>query len=550
MKFSKEIKVLFTLYFFISLIKFSLSFLVPYPQYFGDERLYVDLGRNFLKSGQFFVDEKPFNHYPPLYSITISFATLIDIRTGYIVMKAINSFLSSFIVFPMYMLSKEFLNKKESILLSFLSLFLVEGFVYSYTIMSENIFYPLFLFSIYCFYKSLYAKNNKFKILTGIFVGLSILSRTIGLILIFILVLTLFIHFIIKEKKSIVKYYFTYRLTFLIILLIILPWYLRNIYYFGTNLTQITGYNELSKSTIERMTIFKYIYFALINIGYLALGTGLIFFIFSLYSIKQKDNFDFKIIFIVTAILFILLCSFWSFTEGGAGEKIMGRYMGPVSYLILIAGSIGLKNFEIKKNHNLILYVSMITFIVLFFIPIDKKMGGFDSPSTIFLITPKQAFLMNVIPILIPDLFIKLVIISLPFILFVFRKHITFKNAFLFTIIFLIINTLIATVAFHYGSLDAKDFMELALWMKDNLSSGRVILDIQEPNQERSIYFWIQEALKFWTNFKIIKVNFDDEIDSEYVISYRNLPLKLIKSIKTVEGIYHKKTIELFLYEV
>jgi len=512
------------------------------------------MGESFIRTGEFLFEGKVANLYQPLYPILISITTFFKTETAFILVKLLNSFLSTSIIFPMYLLSREFMNKKESFLISLLSVFIPESFVYSYSIMSENLFYPLFLFSIYFFYKSMKRRDKKFQILSGVFVGLSILTRTLGFVLPTGMMLTLFIHSMIDRRKifDILKCYRRYWIFFSVILMIILPWFLtKNIYSFDLSIQGITGNPKISKEVIKNITTLNFLYYMVVNTSFLIICSGILFFIFSIYmTFKIKGIKDFKILSWSIFLVLILLCTFWSFTSRAIGseKKVMGRYMAPLIFPILIMGGIGAKAYEKKKNDKILLGIVAVCSLVLISIPIDIRTGGFDTLSTIFLLIPKQAKALGIISFTVLDLLIKISFTIVPFVLFLFRKYFTLDNIVKFTIAFLVLNTLTATLAMRYASLDAEEFMEFALWMRDNLTEGKVLFDVREDGEEIEL-FWIIEAVKFYTDFPTIEGDYNYNDDCMYVISKRELPLTLLRELDTLEGFYEKRELKLFLYE-
>ena len=186
-------KILF-LYILIVIIKVILSYFIKHPTIFADSYIYIRGARNLLLLGQYTVHGLPILKYPPLYSLILSISYIFhDMNWIYFFMKVINSFLSSLVIIPAYLISREFLSKRKSILIALLTGILPHNFLISNYIMSENLFYPLFLFSVYFIYKTLNEKQIKWSILAGIFLGLCNLTRIQGLIffpLVFILFLS------------------------------------------------------------------------------------------------------------------------------------------------------------------------------------------------------------------------------------------------------------------------------------------------------------------------------------------------------------------------
>jgi len=560
-----KIRYIITVFVLISFMKFFLSFLIPYPIHLSDERRYLEMGRSFIRTGEFRFEGKLTNVYPPLYPILISITTFFNTGVSFLLIKFINSFLSTSIIFPMYLLSKEFMNDRNSFTISLISVFIPESFVYAYGILTENIYFPLFVFSVYFFYKSILTENKKNQIFSGIFVGLSILARTISFVLLGSMILSLFIYYLLKKRKkiSIFKFFMNYFVFFLIILIIIFPWYLvRNIRYFGLPFMNTKNNEELSNEVTENIpvheviakdiTILDFSYYILINTSFVLIATGFLFFIFSLYAVLKRRNIDaIKIVLIPIFIMFILACTYWSFTPRTVGteRKLMGRYMTPVFFPILVMGGFGIESYKNNRKDKILFYVFLISSLILLTLPIDIRTGGFDSISTTFLLVPKQAKMLNLVPFLVPDLIIKLIVAMVPLLMFGFRKYFTIDNIAKFMIIFLILNTIVGTIAMRYASLDAEEFMKFAIWMEDNLTDGRVLFDIREDGEEIEL-FWIIESVRFYTDFSVSEDDYTNYTeDYVYVISKRQLPLRLIRELDAIEGIYEKRELKIFLYE-
>ena len=186
----KTIKYLIIFYLVFVVIKFLLSLLVPAPSIFSDEYLYAKLARSFFYSANFNVHDIPQHTYPPLYTMLLSVSYIFsDMKIVYIFMKFLSALASSLIIFPSYLLSKDFFSEKKSLFISILISILPSNFSFTPYIMAENLFYPLFLFAIYFIYKSFLDKSYKFDLLAGIFIALTYLTKTAGLILIPIVII-------------------------------------------------------------------------------------------------------------------------------------------------------------------------------------------------------------------------------------------------------------------------------------------------------------------------------------------------------------------------
>ena len=140
---------------------------------FADEYNYVKMAQSILEYGRIFVNGNPFNHHLILYPLLLSPAYLAkNIAFVYPIMKIINAFISSLIIFPAFLIAKEFFSNRRSLLVAVLISIMPPNFAIAPYILSENLFYPLFLFTIYFIYRSFKEVNYRWDILAGLFIGL------------------------------------------------------------------------------------------------------------------------------------------------------------------------------------------------------------------------------------------------------------------------------------------------------------------------------------------------------------------------------------------
>ncbi|RLJ04619.1 MAG: hypothetical protein DRP18_04485 [Candidatus Aenigmatarchaeota archaeon] len=176
---------IFFIFIFSIAIKLAILWTIQCPHIVFDESNYYVIAKQIWKDRDFHINMHPFPQYPPLYPFLISpiVGGIEDKILSFHYILVLNAFLSSLIVFPAYYLAKEYLNENDSIIVAFLTVIMPPSFIYSFTIMAENLFFPLFLTSI-CFMTRVYKSNNfKNNLLAGIFISLTILTKLIGLVL-------------------------------------------------------------------------------------------------------------------------------------------------------------------------------------------------------------------------------------------------------------------------------------------------------------------------------------------------------------------------------
>jgi 4-amino-4-deoxy-L-arabinose transferase-like glycosyltransferase len=141
----------------------------------------------------------------------------------------IQSFISLLICYISYILGKEICNKKTGLIAFFLTGINIELIVYPTFLLSETLFIFLFIISLYCLFRYLREENgflSKWGILSGLFLGTATLTRpiTLGLSFFCLIVLSLFSLFRPKFRSFVFKI----SLTFIVMLLVITPWSIRN----------------------------------------------------------------------------------------------------------------------------------------------------------------------------------------------------------------------------------------------------------------------------------------------------------------------------------
>ena len=178
--FPRKVLILFIA---ILLLKVIISFGVSNPSVLSDEYIYFKLGESIHNEQTFKVNEATDIQYPPLYSLIISPAFFFrDRDIQFKTIQWINALLSSAIIFITYYFAKELINsEKKAFIATLIVALLPSNIIISNYIMSENLFYPISLLTIYLIWKSYKEENIKWELLAGITLGLCILTRTLGL---------------------------------------------------------------------------------------------------------------------------------------------------------------------------------------------------------------------------------------------------------------------------------------------------------------------------------------------------------------------------------
>ena len=485
----KTTKTIIIIYLAILLFKLLIASTITSPSIFADEYIYSKTAKSFYDNFEFKVQNIPTNTYPPLYPIllSISFIFSDNMILVYLLMKIINCLISGLIIIPGYLLSKEFLNKKLSIISTILIGIHPAIFNFSNYIMAENLYYPLFLTSIYFLYKSIKENSYKTSLFLGIITGLTILTKFAGIILIPIIGLTSLYLIIYKKQLRQIE---TKAISLIIAFLTLIPWFIRNKLVLGNF---IGHYGEESLNFITVNFIKSIIIFSdwiIINLFSLLLSSGIILFLFNFTKIKTKIKDEFFIITLISIITVVLISSNHNINilikqttliPWLSGRPI-GRYLEVVIPLIIINGlrSIDFKIFS-KKIKTLILVItiigSQITFFQLF--PVNN-MGltwiGISKYLLEFLTLKKASFepIFNITSFSL----LVLLLISIMMLTFKLIKNLTSNQILATILIFFVISSLITSSAIIYNNKinwENNPQIQTGKWIENNLKEYKVI---------------------------------------------------------------------------
>ena len=119
---------------------------MPGPFIFVDELIYSELAKSFASGGHFLVRDVPTSGYGIVYPALISpaYGLFGDLPLSYAAVKTINSLVMSLAAVPAYLLARRMLCKELALFAALLTV-AVPSMVYTGTVMTENLFYGLFL---------------------------------------------------------------------------------------------------------------------------------------------------------------------------------------------------------------------------------------------------------------------------------------------------------------------------------------------------------------------------------------------------------------------
>ncbi len=551
MSLNKELKKLILLYLAFVLGKVVLGFFISSPSALGDEYLYSKIARNLFEySSSLYHGDVLAHKYLPLYPLFLSIGYLFsNMEVVYFVMKVVNAFLSSAIIFPVYYLAREFLESRKAFVGAFLvSIFVANFNVFAY-LMSENLFYPLFMLFVFLVYFAFKTDNKWLFLISGIVLALAYWVRVLALVLIPVV----FVVWLFRRTKF-VNLIWHYGFA----LLCVIPIFFRNVGTYGGSAMAVTGgYGGplafMGNFMTNPLGFFNWIalYFA-----YALIATGFIFGFYFLLGLKVKDK-DFKLLYMITGISFIVNVLVIANQANGSdllynspffplfSNRPIGRYFDMTLSLVLLVGYISFEKFEFKEK------------FIKFAIGFSSLILLLGTQLTIAALFPFNNMALSLLGVLdlflewlfygsifleftwLPFIIIACILFIIPYTLLLFRKN---KNlVFYLGAGFIVLTTvvsfcLISFNAAHYWG--DSDQAELGHWFNENVE-GNVLLDERFVSDKLTKYTLNEELFNvrnewslfgFWVNEEI-RVGSPYNIEGfDYLVSMdENLGYDIIK---------------------
>jgi len=540
----KSVINIILLYIVFVLLKSILVYFIPAPSAFSDGYIYAEMAQNFFHTGQMLVYGTPVYFYPPIYAMFLSFSYLFnDMTMVYFVMKVINVLLSTSIIFPTYLLAKEFLSTKKSFVTAMLVGVIPSTFAFSSFLMAENLFYPLFMFSIYFIYKSFTSNNWYWDLIAGVLIGLTYLTKTLGIVLV-LLVIIMFL-FNLSWQQSVKKV-----LMGLVCFLTVLPWYIGK--------TSIVGGYSAEIISINSGNLYVFLTWIVLYLAYLVLASGVVLFAFSLLNLKTKSRKlkVFMLMFVIVLGLVLFVAANHNVhalkeTRFDVGElyRPSGRYVDVLLPLLLIGGMVGYQNYEKKKY-------------LPYFVPASLALAGsFLIYFQMFPINNMSLIWLGVSNLIFERLGIPLLLGSITLIFFLlldaYLAH-KMKMMKLFPIIlftYFLCFSCVNVAATYYNSETywlPSEHTQLGLWFNNyNPEYSNILIDedyegMLTKTEQDALYELHQRDVKstiigFWLNDNVIIGNVNNLDNIDYVVTKKDLSLPLIK--ETENGIHIYKNI-------
>src|SRR3989344_1431915 len=553
----KEFKKIIILYIAFVLVKIILSLFVTGPSVFSDEYVYSKLGWSIFNQGEYSIHGIGASSPVPLYPILLSISYIFG-NAGliYFFMKLLNILVLSATIFPIYFLARKFLDYKKTLILCLLTMLTPMLFNTNFYLMSENLYYPLFMTFVYFSHEAISKNSEKKNIISGALLGLLFLTRAISGFIIPTFFLT---YIFLRKKMNFSRVIMHYAAA----LIIVIPWFIRNgLKYRFTPKGLLGNYSALgSKISVTLNELMPpFINWFVLYIGYIILTTGMFFGIYFLLSIYIKEK-EYKILFsLFSAIIFFTLIGA---TNESASLRVLyespfkfftrrplGRYVDPASLLMLIGGFISYTKLGFLKSK--FFKRSILTSLIL---AISSQLNiapllPFNNQSLALFGTLKYliytALSLGIEKFYWTIFILFLIIFALMPILFNIKPFA--KKCIAITLLFFIISSSLAfainvKTSHDWGNSEQLKFSKIIgkniqgkkiLFDKDNCGDRVTREDFTTICQKNKI----DSIIGFWMNNEIEVGDVRQASDYDYVLTTKKMDYKIINNIKGTLYLY------------
>ena len=151
---------------------------LPGPWIIPDELIYTELGRSAAESAAFTIRDEATRVYALLYAVVIAPAYLLwdEPESSYRAVKAINAVAMSFAAVPVYLLARRFASSGWAVAMAALAV-AIPSMAYTGVVMTENLFYPLFVLAALAMVAALERPTHRRQLLLLGAIGAATLTR-------------------------------------------------------------------------------------------------------------------------------------------------------------------------------------------------------------------------------------------------------------------------------------------------------------------------------------------------------------------------------------
>ncbi|MDO5423187.1 MAG: glycosyltransferase family 39 protein [Eubacteriales bacterium] len=341
---------------YLALLGFKLVFVIGNRSFpiISDEYNYEYMSWQLVQSGIY-----TSAHYPFLYPLALTPAHLFG-ENSYLVMKILNAVYSSFVPVVTYKICRLYVEEKPSLVCAVFSMVIPFQYILTMCLMSENIYFPLFLLAIYLTLKP-YQKKWQEDVAIAVSLGVLMLTRhiTVSIIPVFAVV------WIMKQLNKEETWGKIFARGFGIVAMILVvysPWFISK-YLQGHEIKTIIGLSIASGSDPEALTVKRLIkslaYYLFYTALMLAPLLGVLVKSIRGLDVRKKERCSEynQLWVLVVGLMFMMLVAVtrhsWKASYNyPAFTKIKGRYVIYFPVLAAILAVVVLFQKKPKFKHN------------------------------------------------------------------------------------------------------------------------------------------------------------------------------------------------------
>jgi hypothetical protein len=476
-------------------------------------------------------------------------------------MLIINSVLSSSIIFPSYFILKKYISQQTALLGSLLIAVLPAITLFNFILMSENLFIPLTIFSIWFLHEAFEKNNVRWDFLAALSVFYLYFTRETGLVFLIAVWMTLtFFVFsgekgtrlkVVKDKAVLIcalaiplLFWFIYKISLSRISFYGTDHYIQSLIHSFSNIKSFESFSILMLHEIEYLVLSAYVMISIISIIFIV-GClfRLRFFGFNDYLQKCCPEkvlaLRSVIIYCLTFCAGLLVISVIHMQTLGI-TSLFGRYVDPIVPAIFIFGIIGIEFLFRKYTDSnwkyeivLCLGISIILFLVY---TLPNTSYVFPNALGAYYLFYLHDFLNYSFPIIF--LLLAVVFVFIPY---YFLKNSHKKHFLIILFIYLIALSVVLYIPIYdqqnKNMSDMKNVNQIGTYLKEHSSTGTQILmdsDSQEEYSDLKDRWWYSRLTQFWIPGKVIHGSTAEDssgvftkefIDkADYIISQKLLP--------------------------
>ncbi len=470
-------------------------------------------------------------------------------------MLIINSILSASILFPSYFILKKYISQQQALLGSLLISVLPAVTLFTFILMSENLFVPLTMFSIWFLLESFENNNILWDFLAAVFVFYLYFTRETGIVFIIAIGIALAFFVLSAERGAKLKVVKDKAVLICALTIPLMLWIIYKIitisrasFYSVENLTDTLINAFFSPVLLERFSLLM-----LHEIEYLVLSAYVMIFIISiiftagcLFKLKLFGLNDYlqqfgprKVLALRSVILYCLTFSAGLlvisavFMQSWGLPSIYGRYIEPIVPAIFLFGIIGIGSLFAKYNGSkwkveLLFCLGIMVIILSVYTLPDTFIDAFPNDFGIYYIIFLQDFMRN-------SLFMVFLLAVVLMVIPCYLLKNSQKNHFLisFFSFFIVLSVICSLPIYEIHNMNmngTEQINQIGRYLQAHSSTDtQILMDSNGTDQK-----YYLSLTQFWTPGKIIQRSTAEDpsgvftkefVDkADYIISQKFLP--------------------------